>query len=84
MTTRQFRLSLTEQLPRKVCPMLTPKTLNAPLSEAQIMEIETAALLPIVEDEDCPEIDPEKTRELWAEMMEALAKRSREMARPVA
>ena len=48
------------------------------------MEIETAALLPIVEDEDCPEIDPEKTPELWAEMMEALAKRNREMARRMA
>lgn len=58
--------------------------MNAPLSEAQIREIETVALLPIVEDEDCPEIDPEKTPELWAEMMEALAKRNRKMAQPVA
>jgi len=58
--------------------------LNAPLSEAQIREIETVALLPIVDDEDCPEIDPEKTPELWAEMMEALAKRNREMARRMA
>ena len=48
------------------------------------MEIETAALLPIVEDEDCPEIDPEKTPELWAEMMEALAKRNHEMAQRMA
>ena len=58
--------------------------MNAPLSEAQIREIETVALLPIVDDEDCPEIDPEKTPELWAEMMEALAKRNREMAQRMA
>ena len=36
------------------------------------------------EDEDCPEIDPQKTPELWADMMDVLAKRNRKMAQRMA
>jgi len=64
--------------------MMPRKELNAQLSEAQIREIEASSQKPIVEDEDCPEIDPQKTPELWAEMMEALAKRNRKMAQRMA
>lgn len=54
------------------------------LSEEQIREIEAARSLPYVEDEDCPELDPQKTPELWAEMMKSLAERNRTMARRMA
>lgn len=64
--------------------MVPRKELNVQLSEEQIKEIEVSSQMPPVIDEDCPEIDPEKTPELWAEMMEALAKRNREMARRMA
>ena len=64
--------------------MSPPKALNVQLSQAQIREIEAAALLPIAADADCPETDPEKTPALWADMMQALAKRNREMARRTA
>ena len=57
---------------------------DAELTEAQIREIEAARSLPYVEDEDCPEIDPEKTPELWAAMMEALGERNRKMAQRMA
>jgi len=39
--------------------MMPRKELNAQLSEAQIREIEASSQKPIVEDEDCPEIDPQ-------------------------
>lgn len=35
-------------------------------------------------DEDCPEIDPQKTPELWAKMMDALARRNCKMAQRMA
>ena len=38
--------------------MSPPKALKVQLSQAQIREIEAAALLPIAADADCPEIDP--------------------------
>lgn len=58
--------------------------LNHDLSEAQIREIEDASHLPYVEDEDSPMLDPQKTPELWAEMMNALAERNRRMAERMA
>ena len=57
---------------------------NLPLTEAQIREIEAAQNKPAVEDEDCPELDPQKTPELWDEMMKSLAERNRKMARRMA
>ena len=51
--------------------MSPPKALKVQLSQAQIREIEAAALLPIAADADCPEIDPKKTPALWADMMQA-------------
>ena len=41
------------------------------LTPAQIAEIEASRGLPFVEDEDSPEIDPEKNPELWAKALEA-------------
>lgn len=58
--------------------------LDVELSEDQIKEIEASSLRPPVEDEECPELDPQKTPELWAEMMNALAKRNRKMAQRMA
>lgn len=58
--------------------------LERELTEAQIDEIRTACDLPYVEDEDNPELDPQKTPELWAEMMNALAERNRRMAERMA
>ncbi len=57
---------------------------DAGLTEEQLREIEAARSMPYVEDEDSPQIDPEKTPELWAAMMEALAERNRKMARRMA
>ena len=54
------------------------------LTEEQINEIKAASKLPYVEDEDCPMLDPQKTQELWAEMMNALAERNRRMAERMA
>lgn len=58
--------------------------LDRNLTEAQINEINTANNLPFVEDEDCPMLDPQKTPELWADMMNALAERNRRMAERMA
>ena len=54
------------------------------LTEAQIQEIKAAQNMPFVEDQDCPELDPQKTPELWEEMMKALAERNRKMAQRMA
>ncbi|MBQ8964458.1 MAG: hypothetical protein IJ089_11840 [Clostridia bacterium] len=64
--------------------MVARKKLNPQLTEEQIREIEASSLRPCVEDDDCPELDPEKTPELWAEMMKALAERNRKMAQRMA
>ena len=64
--------------------MVPRKELCVQLSKEQIKEIEASSQMPIVEDEDCPEIDPQKTPELWAEMMDVLAKRNRKMAQRMA
>ena len=54
------------------------------LTREQIIEIEAARDLPYVEDEDNPELDPQKTPELWNKAMEALAERNRRMAQRMA
>ena len=54
---------------------------NASLTEEQIREIEQSESYPYVEDDDSPEIDPEKNPELWNKALEALAERNRWMAR---
>ena len=54
------------------------------MTEEQVREIEAACKLPYVEDEDCPQIDPQRTPELWEEMMKALAERNRKMAQRMA
>lgn len=61
-------------------------TLNADAkpTPAQIAEIEASRDYPFVEDEDSPEVDPEKNPELWAKALEALAKRNRKMAKEMA
>lgn len=64
--------------------MVQRKELSVQLSKEQIKEIEASSQMPVVEDEDCPEIDPQKTPELWTEMMDALAKRNRKMAQRMA
>ena len=58
--------------------------LSKELTQAQLQEIESAQKLPYVEDEDCPELDPQTTPELWAEMLKSLAERNRTMARRMA
>ena len=58
--------------------------LDRNLTEAQINEIKAASDLPYVEDEDCPMLDPQKTPELWTDMMNALAERNCRMAERMA
>lgn len=64
--------------------MVNRTKLNPQLTEEQVKEIEASYRMPCVEDDDCPEIDPQKTPELWAEMMNALAERNRKMAQRMA
>lgn len=54
------------------------------LTKEQIEEIEASRYMAYVEDEDSPLIDPEKTPELWAKALEALADRNRRMAQRMA
>jgi hypothetical protein len=63
---------------------MSRRIIDRELSEEQIREIEAACNLPCVEDEDCPQIDPQRTPELWEEMMKALAERNRKMAQRMA
>jgi hypothetical protein len=53
-------------------------------TEDQAREIEASREFPFVEDEDSPEIDPQKNPELWAKALEALAERNRMMAKNMA
>lgn len=57
---------------------------DAILTEDQVREIEASREFPFVEDEDSPEIDPQKNPELWAKALEALAERNRMMAKNMA
>ena len=57
---------------------------DAQLSPEQIREIEASRDFPFVEDEDSPEVDPQKNPELWAKALEALAERNRRMAKRMA
>lgn len=50
---------------------------GTPLTPEQIAMIETARDLPVEEDEDNPEIDPNKTPEQYAALMRAVAERNR-------
>ena len=50
----------------------------------QVREIEVSRQFPFVEDEDSPEVDPQKNPELWAKALEALASRNRRMAKRMA
>lgn len=54
---------------------------DATPTEDQIREIEASRKFAFVEDEDSPEIDPQKNPELWAKALEALAERNRNMAK---
>ena len=53
-------------------------------TEDQVREIEASREFPFVEDEDSPEIDPQKNPELWAKALDALAERNRKMAKNMA
>ncbi|MER2142475.1 MAG: hypothetical protein ABS888_01675 [Eubacteriales bacterium] len=57
---------------------------DATLTEDQVREIEASRQFPFVEDEDSPEVDPQKNPELWAKALEALASRNRRMAKRMA
>ena len=57
---------------------------NTALTEEQIKEIENSANYSYVEDDDSPEIDPEKNPELWKKALESLADRNRRMAKRMA
>ena len=46
----------------------------------QIAEIEAASKLPVVYDEENPEIDPDETPALYAAAMQAVAERNRRLA----
>lgn len=50
---------------------------GTPLTPEQIAMIEAARSLPDEEDEDNPEIDPIKTPEHYAALMQAVAERNR-------
>lgn len=53
-------------------------------TEDQVREIEASREFHFVEDEDSPEIDPQKNPELWAKALDALAERNRKMAKNMA
>ena len=46
----------------------------------QIAEIEAARKMPQEYDEDCPEISPEKNKEMYDAMMKAVAERNQRIA----
>ncbi len=56
---------------------------DARLSEEQIREIEFARNCAYIEDEDSPEIDPEKNPELYEGFLRSLGERNRKLARQV-
>ena len=51
------------------------------LSAEEIAMIEAARNLPVVDDEDNPEIDPVKTPELYAALVRAVAERNRRISK---
>ena len=69
---------------RYLVSAMNRRIIDRDLTEEQVREIEAACKLPYVEDEDCPQIDPQRTPELWEEMMKALAERNRKMAQRMA
>lgn len=54
---------------------------GTPLTEAEIAMVEAARQFEDEYDEDNPEIDPEKTPELYTAMMSAVAERNRRVSR---
>ena len=50
------------------------------LTDIQIAQIEEARKAPIEFDEDCPEIDPVETPELYEAMMQAVVERNQRVA----
>lgn len=53
---------------------------DAKLTEDQIREIEQARNYPYIEDEDSPEVDPDKTPDLYEGFLNSLAERNRRIA----
>ena len=53
---------------------------NAKLTDDQIKEIEQARNYPYIEDEDSPEIDPDKTPDLYEGFLNNLGERNRRIA----
>ena len=56
---------------------------EAQLTEEQIMEIEAARNCTYIEDEDSPEIDPEKNPELYEGFLKNLGERNRRLAKQI-
>lgn len=56
---------------------------DAKLTDDQIREIEAARSKPYVEDEDSPEVDPDKNPELYEGFLQALGERNRRIAKRV-
>jgi len=54
---------------------------DAKLTEEQIREIEAARNCSYVADDDCPEIDPEKTPELYEGFLKSLGERNRKLSK---
>lgn len=53
-------------------------------TEDQINEVIEASKSPIVADDDCPLVDPEKTPKRYAAMMKAVAERNRRISEKLA
>ena len=56
---------------------------EAQLTEDQIKEIEVARNCAYIEDEDSPEIDPEKNPELYEGFLKSLGERNRRLAKQI-
>jgi hypothetical protein len=56
---------------------------EAQLTEEQIREIEAARNHTYIEDEDSPEIDPEKNPDLYEGFLKSLGERNRRLAKQI-
>ena len=56
---------------------------EAQLTEEQIREIEAARNYTYIEDEDSPEIDPEKNPDLYEGFLKSLGERNRRLAKQI-
>ena len=52
-------------------------------TEDQVREIEASREFPFVEDEDSPEIDPEKNPTLYEGFLKSLGERNRRLAKQI-